>query len=335
VRNSGRGRATIVVAENEPQEARLALPIDRGGFGMDALWNDDFHHSARVAVTGSTQGYYSDYRGTPQEFISAAKWGYLFQGQYYEWQQKRRGSSSLRLKPENFIIFIQNHDQVANSARGDRIHTLTSPGRYRAVTALMLLMPGTPLLFQGQEFAASTPFLYFADHKPEIAEYVQKGRKEFLSQFQGLSTGEVQRFLPDPGNCETFERSKLDFSERERHGEALALHKDLLRLRREDPVFRVQRCRSVDGAVLCTEAFVLRYFEPRGDDRLLIVNLGHDLDFRPAPEPLLAPPQDKIWQILWSSEDLKYGGSGTPPVEAGGKWHIPAHAAVVMTPRIA
>ena len=330
VRTSARGRSTIVVAENEPQDARIALSPDRGGQGLDALWNDDFHHSARVALTGGTEGYYADYRGTPQEFISAAKWGFLYQGQYYEWQQKRRGRSSLWLKPENFVIFIQNHDQVANTARGERIHRIASPGRYRALTALMLLMPGTPLLFQGQEFAASSPFLYFADHVPEVAELVRQGRKTFLAQFRSLAAPEMQAVLADPTDPRTFQRSKLDFSEREQNSEALTLHSDLLRLRREDTVFSVQRCRSVDGAVLAAEAFVLRYFEENGDDRLLVVNFGRALDLRPAPEPLLAPPQDKQWRILWSSEEVRYGGSGTAPVEDGGRWHIPAQAAVAL-----
>jgi maltooligosyltrehalose trehalohydrolase len=333
VRESAGERLAIVTGENEPQDAGLALSPDRGGFGLDGLWNDDFHHSARVALTGAAQAYYSDYRGTPQELISAAKWGYLFQGQHYQWQQKKRGTSSLWLKPQNFIVFIENHDQVANSAKGERIHQLTSPGRYRAATVLLLLMPGTPLLFQGQEFACSSPFLYFADLNPAVAGYVKKGRKQFLSQFQNLAAGDVQNFMADPADPAAFERSKLDFSERERNQKTLALHRDLLRLRREDPVFRVQRCRGVDGAVLGPEAFVLRYFEEQGKDRLLIVNFGREIDLRPAPEPLLAPPEKSSWQILLSSEDLKYGGSGTAPVESEGRWRIPGHATVVMKHR--
>jgi maltooligosyltrehalose trehalohydrolase len=333
VRRSARGRSTIVVAENEPQDTRLALPVERNGYGMDALWNDDFHHSARVALTSRTEAYYTDYRGTPQEFISTAKWGYLYQGQFYEWQRKRRGTSSLRLNPENFIIFIQNHDQIANSGRGERIHRLTSPGKYRAMTALLLLMPGTPMLFQGQEFAASGPFLYFADHAAPVAGYVNKGRKEFLAQFKSLAPGEVQALLADPVDPDTFERSKLDFSERERNAEALALHKDLLRLRRDDPVFRTRQAGGVDGAVLGPEAFVLRYFEENGDDRLLIINFGLEQDLIPAPEPLLAPPANKQWEILWSSEDFRYGGSGTAALDPVGRWRLPGEAALVMKPR--
>ncbi len=145
------------------------MPEERGGYGLDLLWNDDFHHAARVALTGRTEAYYSGYRGTPQEFISASKYGYLYQGQFYVWQGKRRGEPAFGLDPARFVNYIQNHDQVANSARGERLDRLAAPGRYRAMTALLLLAPGTPMLFQGQEFAASAPFVYFADHRPELA----------------------------------------------------------------------------------------------------------------------------------------------------------------------
>src|SRR5262249_35756148 len=148
--------------------------------GLDALWNDDFHHSAMVALTGRAEAYYSDSRGTPQEFISAAKYGYLFQGQYYRWQRQPRGMPGLDLPPTAFVAYLQNHDQVANSSRGWRGHRLTSPGKWRAMTALLLLGPSTPMLFQGQEFAASNPFLYFADFDADLAAAVRRGRGEFL-----------------------------------------------------------------------------------------------------------------------------------------------------------
>jgi maltooligosyltrehalose trehalohydrolase len=332
VRAAARGRATIVVAENEPQETRLARDPARGGYGVDGLWNDDFHHTARVAMTGRTEAYYSDYRGTPQELISAVKWGYLYQGQRYAWQRRRRGSPALDLTPAVFVNFIQNHDQVANSGRGQRIHGLTSPGRYRALTALTLLAPGTPMLFMGQEFAASSPFLFFADHGSPLAPVVREGRREFLRQFPTLATPEMSACLADPGDPATFERCKLDLSERARHAEIYALHRDLLALRRQEAAFRGQRARGLDGAVLGPEAFVLRFFETGAGDRLLLVNLGHDLACTPAPEPLLAPPDGSRWDVLWTSEDPRYGGGGTPPLETDRGWRIPGHAAVVMRP---
>src|SRR5206468_6144294 len=168
-REAAAGRDVLIVAENEPQDTRLVRPIAEGGYGLDALWNDDFHHSATVAMTGRGEAYYSDTRGEPQEFISAAKYGYLFQGQHYHWQRKPRGTPSWGLQGEHFVTFIENHDQVANSAYGMRGHQLTSPGRWRAMTALLLLMPGTPMLFKGQEFSASAPFLYFADYDADFA----------------------------------------------------------------------------------------------------------------------------------------------------------------------
>jgi maltooligosyltrehalose trehalohydrolase len=333
VRESARGRSTIVVAENEPQDTTLVRPPSQGGYGLDALWNDDFHHSAMVALTGHNEAYYTDYLGAPQEFISALKWGYLYQGQWYRWQEKRRGTPTFGLKPATFVTFIQNHDQIANSSSGLRCHQLTSPGRYRAMTALMLLGPGTPMLFQGQEFAASTPFLFFADHNEELAQLIRGGRAEFLSQFPSISCPETQARLPDPGDPRTVERCRLDLSERQRHAEAYALHRDLLRLRRQDPVLRSQRPGGLDGAVLSSEAFVARFFAEDGHDRLLVVNFGRDLYLDPTPEPLLAPPRYMSWETLWSSEDPCYGGVGTPSLAEPDHWRIPGAAAIVLVPR--
>src|SRR5207302_14727 len=151
--------------------------------------------------------------------ISAVKWGYLFQGQRYSWQKKRRGTPALDQPPARFITFIQNHDQVANSGRGLRCHQLTSPGRYKAITALFLLAPGTPLLLQGQEFAASSPFLFFADHNPGLAKLARQGRAEFLAQFCSLALPDGKACLADPAAPATFEHCKLDFSDRQNNAQ--------------------------------------------------------------------------------------------------------------------
>jgi maltooligosyltrehalose trehalohydrolase len=264
--------------------------------------------------------------------ISALKYGFLYQGQYYKWQHKRCGTPALDLPPAVFVTFLQNHDQIANSGRGLRAHLLTSPGRYKALTAVLLLGPGTPMLFQGQEFAASSPFFYFADFAGELARLTQEGRAKFLSQFPSVAQPDMQARLRDPTDMETFARSKLDLDERQRHAGMYVLHRDLLRLRREDPVFRAPRRGGLDGAVLGPEAFVLRFFGTSGDDRMLLVNLGCDLHMHPAPEPLLALPEGRRWQFLWSSEDPAYEGGGTAPLEDEENWHIPGHAAVVLQP---
>ncbi|MFL5342990.1 MAG: malto-oligosyltrehalose trehalohydrolase [Gemmataceae bacterium] len=329
-RQAADGRPIVIVAENEPQDTTLVRPLDRGGYGLDALWNDDFHHAARVAATGHAEAYYTDYHGTPQEFISAAKWGYLYQGQLYSWQQKRRGTPALDLPPAQFITFLDNHDQLANSGHGLPCRLLASPGRYKALTALTLLAPSTPMLFQGQEFGSTKPFFYFADHSGELAALVNRGRREFLAQFPSLDGPEAQVAIPDPADPETFRRCVLDFAERQANCEIYDLHRDLLRLRREDSVFRSQRHRGVDGAVLGPQAFALRFFADDGLDRLLLVNLGPDLRLREAPEPLLAPPAGCAWELHWSSEHVRYGGNGTPPLDVGQEnWRVAGEEGVV------
>jgi maltooligosyltrehalose trehalohydrolase len=327
------GRNIYLVAENEPQHVRLVRPIAEGGYGLDGLWNDDFHHSAIVALTGRNEAYYSDHTGTPQELISAAKYGYLFQGQRYNWQKQGRGTSTRGVPREAFVNCLENHDQVANTGAGSRVRTRTSPGRYRAMVALTLLMPGTPMLFQGQEFGATTPFLYFADHKPELAAAVRKGRTEFVAQFPSLATPIMQAHLPVPDDERTFQRCKLDWSEFERNEPCRRLFTDLLAMRARDAAFSPTRPRAVDGAVLAPEAFALRYFmdEP-GDERLLVINLGPDLTRGSFAEPLIAPPDGHDWRMAWCSEHPDYGGEGTADVVGPEGWRIGAHSAIVLRP---
>ena len=332
VRRAAAGRSTILVAENEPQQAKLVRPASGGGYGLDALWNDDFHHSARVALTGQREAYYLDYVGTPQELLSAVKWGFLYQGQWYEWQKQRRGTPTLGLAPATFVNFLENHDQICNSGLGERIHYSSQPGCYRALTALLLLAPSTPMLFMGQEFGASSPFVFFADHKPELAKLVHQGRKDFVAQFASLATAESQANIPDPADEKIFQACKLNLAERQTHKKIYQLHRDLLRLRREDAVFRAQRVHGFDGAALSPSILVLRFFgiEEQGD-RLLLINLGVDSACDPAPQPLLAPPENSQWKILWSSECLAYGGRGTPELLANAPSRIQGPAATLLT----
>jgi maltooligosyltrehalose trehalohydrolase len=325
-------REIILVAENEAQESRLARPQERSGYGIDALWNDDFHHTAVVALTGNRAAYYTDYCGSPQEFISAVKYGYLYQGQRYSWQKHRRGQPTLGMEPTSFVTFIENHDQVANSAYGRRLHQLTSPPRFRAMTAFMLLAPGTPMLFQGQEFGSTRPFTYFADHNPDLSKLVYAGRTEFLTQFPTLETPEMRTKVLDPAAKATLEGCILDWNEREQNTQMVDLHRDLLRLRRTDAAFRMQSYGKVDGAVLGPSAFVLRFFVEAGLDRLVIVNFGADLHLTQAPEPLLAPPDGKFWGVMWSSEDQKYGGSGYVNPDTDDNWRVPAESTMVLGP---
>lgn len=329
-RAAGR-RSIVLIAESEAQEIRAVRPVTQGGWGLDAVWSDDFHHVSRVAATGRSEAYYTDYRGAPQEFISVLKRVFLYQGQRYHWQGKPRGTVVEQESARSFVFYIQNHDQIGNTLTGNRLHALTSPGRYRVLMAVNLLAPQTPMLFMGQEYGASTPFLFFVDFAGhELGPKVREGRKEFLSQFPSYASDEAKESMFDPNDPMTFERSRLDRAERRARGPLYRLCRDLLRLRREDLVFSAQSRDKLDGAVLGPQAFVLRYFEDTGYDRLVVINLGADLHFVPAPEPLLAPRPEGYWALLWSSDDPQYGGPGivNPLTDEG--WHIPSESAAVF-----
>lgn len=329
-RDAATGREVLVVAENEPQDPRLVRPPGKGGWGLDHVWCDDFHHLARVAATGRREAYFTDYAGAPQEFVSAMKYGILYQGQRYQWQRKNRGAPAWDVERYRMVHYVENHDQVANSRDGRRLHQLTSPGRYRALTALLLLGQQTPMLFQGQEFGSTKPFVYFADHNAGLMALVRKGRAKFLSEFPSIADAQDRHGLDDPGASDTFERSILDHGECARNGGHVALHRHLLTLRRCDPVLTADDTR-IDGAVLGAQSFAVRYFG-RSGHRLLLVNLGADLPLAVAPEPLLAPCDGgSSWQRLWYSDDPAYGGRGASmPVSGDGSWHIPAESATLL-----
>ena len=332
-RKAATPRNILVTAENEPQCSEHLLPPERGGMGIDAMWNDDFHHAASVALRGSRDGYMRDYTGRAQEFVSCAKYGFLYQGQRYGWQDKPRGSPMHGPLARCCITFIDNHDQIANHFLGDRIHARAAPQMYRALAALMLLAPQTPLLFMGQEFAASNRFHFFADHNDALRSLVHDGRREFIGQFVAYADPSVQAMVPDPSAMETFERSKLDWSEARSHAEVLTFHRDLIHLRRSDPVIANADAYVLDGATLSENAFVLRWSTPDQMDRLLIVNLDRQLTFDALPEPMIAPPRRCQWALAWSSEDARYGGHGIiSPIQDGGRgrWNLAAQSSVLL-----
>src|SRR5205807_304175 len=326
-------RSIILIAENDRQAARMVRPRSEGGDDLDGMWNDDFHHSAVVALTGRNQAYFCDYRGTPQEFISAAKYGFLYQGQALSWRKALRGSSTFGISPEAFVCFIENHDQIANTGQGERVRLQTSPARYRAMTALLLLGPWTPLLFRGEEFGVLSPFMFFADiGDASVRDAIRKGRAEWLAPFLSLTEEEALTTVPAPDDPEVFARCKLDFSEREKNRQLYDLHIDLLKLRREDSRFRQQIPCGIDGAVLGPASFVLRYFAKKDDHRLLLVNLGDRQVLEPASEPLLAPPSGCTWETLWTSESPHYGGTDAAITAIPEQWLLPGESTVALRP---
>jgi len=329
IREAAGDRAVLVIGEDEPQEASMLRPVEEGGYGLDALWNDDFHHACVAAVTGWGEAYYGDVLGSAQEFVSLWKYGYLYQGQRNVRQGKPRGQPTRGLPLRSFVTYLENHDQVANSLRGERLHQSVSPPLRRAATALLLLSPGTPMLFQGQEFSSTSPFHYFNDAERQGQE-LRESRRRFLSQFPSLATEEARAAIPVPTDPEIFRASKLKDAERGSAPQSFALHRDLIRLRRGDPVLGLQRSVEIDGAVLGPRAFVLRYFDEEGLDRLILANLGRDVLYSPVSEPLLAPPLGRDWRLLWSSESVAYGGDGTPSPQDDAGWRLRRASVVVL-----
>ncbi len=317
-----------MTAENEPQHARLVEPTTRGGYGLDGIYNEDFHHSARMALVGTHEAYLSDYRGVASEWLACARWGVLFQGQHYAWQGQPRGTPGLRLPRHTSVHFLENHDQVANTDRGRRLVDLARPADLRAMTALLLLLPAMPMLFQGQEFGSRRPFIYFADHQSPLREAVAQGRRTFLGQFHRLRDPAVYASQPAPHEVVAWEQCKLARHPADPTELAWrALHRDLLRLRADRP--RLDGVHVLDGAAPDASLLLLRYFGDDDADWLILLNSGADRDVASLSEPLIAPPAAKVWRALWSSENPEYGGQGQMSWSPG-HWPLPGHAAIVL-----
>jgi maltooligosyltrehalose trehalohydrolase len=209
--------------------------------GADGVWADDFHHQVHVLLTGEGDGYYGAYEPTVDALARSIREGWTFTGQPYRaWQGKARGKSAreLGVSPEHLVYCIQNHDQVGNRALGTRLTEQAELDAFCAASLLLLSLPATPLLFMGQEWASSSPFLFFSDHEGEIGEAVRAGRREEFKDFAAFADPQTRQAIPDPQAPSTFERSKLVWEERSRepHARVLALYRKMIALRRGDPV---------------------------------------------------------------------------------------------------
>ena len=326
-------RRIYVSVESETQDMSL-VRRDEGASspGADGLWNEDWHHSAFVALTGKREAYFTDYQGTAPEFASMARSNLLYQGQWYSWQKQPRGHDATKHPPAALVCFLENHDQVANTGTGRRLHQLVDRGKWRALSTLLLLGPAVPLLFQGQEEAVDQPFTYFADHKPPLSDAVRTGRLEFLSQFPSLSSPETAKHLPDPDSENAFAACCLGWQTTPAGKEARSLYKDLIGLRRTDAVLSELGTAAVivTSSAPTLDVALLRY--TRGaDERLLVINLG-PLTPCVMNDPLFAPPAGCRWEIVFCSEQVPYGGQGVAPLGDGG-WCLQGHCAWLFLPR--
>lgn len=330
VKEAAGSRSTVLIAENPDQASRFVQPIDENGLGLEGIWDDDFHHAARVALTGRGEYFLSDFRGTASELWAAIRHGFAFQGQYTGGGE-RRGEPAWGIPAERFVKYLENHDQVSNHVQGKRLRELCSPAMYRALTALWLLAPGTPMFFQGQEFGSTTPFVFFADLEARLEASIDEGRKAFLKSFRSQSDPANEPYFPRPGDRATFERCKLDWTQK--HEPTYQLHRDLLQLRRDDPLISAQCADWMHGATLNSHALAIRivgHGRRKGEHRLILTNLGSNFLYNPAPEPLLAPPTPHGWKLEWSSEHPSYGGIGTTEIETVSGWELPGQSTIVL-----
>jgi maltooligosyltrehalose trehalohydrolase len=256
------GRPVIITAEDHRNLARMLQPAGAGGFGIDAVWADDFHHQVRVHTAGDRESYYADYTGSAEDLATTVRQGWFFTGQHSTHLKRPRGTSPAGLAPCRFVYCIQNHDQIGNRADGARLHHQVDAATYRAASALLLLAPQIPLIFMGQEWATTAPFQFFTDHHEELGRLVTAGRRREFAAFAAFGE-DVRTAVPDPQDVATFERSRLRWDEaaREPHASALRLYRRLLALRRELPL-RDTTSTTFDAQPLDAHSILLSFRPP-------------------------------------------------------------------------
>lgn len=321
------GPRRILIAEDERNERRLVASPRKNGLGLDAVWSDDLHHQLRRLTAGDSEGYFAHYSGTIQDVVETLRQGW--------W---RKGKDALSLPPRSFVHCIQNHDQVGNRAFGDRIHHEIPGPVYRALSALLLTSPYMPLLWMGQEWAASTPFLYFTDHPEELGRLVTKGRREEFAHFSAFADPEVAESIPDPQAEETFQRSKLLWDERAAPGHAgiLKLYKELLHLRSGHPALRARDRDSFSVAVAGPKALLMiRKGEGEGEATVaVVVNFGGEVEIdlsAQADGRADGEVENPRWRILLSTEEDRFGGEGDwESLDSAGALRMRGAGAVIL-----
>ncbi|MGH7804812.1 MAG: malto-oligosyltrehalose trehalohydrolase, partial [Candidatus Binatia bacterium] len=313
------GRPALVIAESDLDDPRVVRPREIGGWALDAQWNDDFHHAVHAALTGERRGYYCDFGGV-EPIAKTLRDRFFFDGRRSTFRRRHHGAPATDVPSGRFVVFVQNHDQIGNRAAGDRLTTLVDPAKARLATCLSLLSPYVPLLFMGEEWGETAPFLYFTSHgDPELALAVRRGRSEEFRRFDWPDE------VPDPQAEETFVRSRPDWAKREsaEHARTLALHRDLLALRSDV-------LRAGDDDVFVTGAEL-----ERGEGWIVVERApGLVAAFNVSALAIAASLPGRFageWEIRFSSEETAYGGAGTTSTKiADGRLLLPRFAAALF-----
>ncbi|HXX66079.1 MAG TPA: malto-oligosyltrehalose trehalohydrolase [Polyangiaceae bacterium] len=284
----------LLVAEDDRNESSLVTEL-----GLDAVWADDFHHHLWVLMTGEQDGYYAAYEPAAAALAHAIERGWSYEGQHYSPWGRPRGTRADAFRPEQFVYCIENHDQAGNRAFGERLSQKVSPGAFCAASALLFFLPMSPLVFMGQEWGASTPFLYFTQHDAELGALVSKGRREEFKSFRAFSDPDARARIPDPQAPATFETSKLRWQERlgPPHARVFAMVRKLLSLRREDPVLR-ERCERKDLRARAEADVIVVERSGGGGRRVLLANL--------TPRPVGIAWQS-FGESIFATEDMAAG----------------------------
>jgi len=312
----------LVYGEDSRNLAVLVEDPSRGGWGLDGVWADDFHHVIRRMLAGDKHGYYVDYGGTASELASTLRDGWLFTGQVSRHAQAPRGTSAAAVEMRKSVICVQNHDQVGNRALGDRLHHDVDPAAWRAAVTVALAAPMTPLLFMGQEWSASTPFQFFTDFEPELGRKVVDGRRDEFRAFPGFATPEAAARIPDPQAESTFCASRLKWDELTRppHAQVLALHRALLRLRLEhDALLASDECRC-DATAPDGDTISFR----RGPDFLVLARL------RERGRVTVEQLSGGTWTPVLTTEDERFALDASPPRISGNVVEFARPGAIVF-----
>lgn len=299
------GRRAYTIAESNQNDPRRVLPASRGGCSLDAQWNDDFHHALHVALTGEHDGYYSDFQSLADLGKSLAQ-GFIYDGQYSSYRGRRHGASSAEIEPERLVIFSQNHDQVGNRLLGERLASLVDLEAQKLAASMVLLSPYTPMLFMGEEYGETAPFMYFISHLDrELVEQVRRGRKAEFRAFQW--EGEI----PDPQAEATFDRCKLTPREQWSDGQRMLreFHRELIRLRRTTPALKERSKDSQQVTVRESEKtiLVLRRGQRQEVACLYVFGEGRRATQWPLPSGR--------WRTLLDSADPRWLGEGAAAAE--------------------
>lgn len=329
------GRHFAFMAEDERNESSLVLPPPTG-WGIDGVWADDFHHQVRRHTAGDHEAYFQDYTGSAEDIVRTLLRGWYYEGQRSVNHDRPRGTPTEGMRPTAFIHCIQNHDQVGNRALGDRLTESVSLPVYRALSALLLLSPYTPLLWMGQEWAATTPFQYFTDHPEELGKLVTEGRRKEFGKFSAFADPKVRERIPDPQAPSTFANSRLRWDEAEQmpHAGIRALYRELLALRHSLAPLRRRDRESLDAHALGARALSLRRTGEDGSAVLLVASFdegGMDADLLHAPAT--CPPRESAWVPLLSTEEARFGGDDegeVVSVGADGRIRMRGAGAVVL-----